>query len=51
VELWSFRSEPLTSKNEQKGDNAEASLPSERYTIFHALFQDLKEKDEKRKLR
>jgi len=41
----------LTNKNKLKesNDDENTSLHSERYTIFHALFEALTEKDKKRK--
>jgi hypothetical protein len=38
----------LTDKDEpKKGDNDAESKGSDRYTIFHALFEAMKEKDKK----
>jgi hypothetical protein len=39
----------LTNKNENKDNNDDAPLHPERYTIFHALFEAMKEKDKKHK--
>jgi hypothetical protein len=40
----------LTNKNKHEKDESEVLLPkSERYTIFHALFEALKDKDKKDK--
>ena len=40
----------MTGKGKlESNDDEGSSLPSERYTIFHALFEALKEKDKKRK--
>jgi len=43
----------LTNKDKltESNDDENTSLLSERYTIFHALFEALKEKDKKRKKR
>jgi hypothetical protein len=41
----------LTNKEKHGKDNGEEKYPlgPERYTIFHALFDNLKEKEKKRK--
>jgi hypothetical protein len=40
----------LTNKNKEKNVNKEISIPTpEHYTIFHALFEALKDKDKKHK--
>jgi hypothetical protein len=39
----------LTDKDKLESYDDGSSLPSERYTIFHALFEALKENDKKRK--
>jgi hypothetical protein len=45
-----FWEKALKHKDELKKDNAERyPKSSERYTIFHALFEALKEKDKKHK--
>jgi len=41
---------PNKDKLKESNDDS-SSPPSERYTIFHALFEALKEKDKKRKKR
>ncbi|MDH7477912.1 MAG: hypothetical protein QHH17_05985 [Candidatus Bathyarchaeota archaeon] len=38
-----------TKNKPMEDDNDKSPQPSERYTIFHALFEALKEKDKKRK--
>lgn len=40
----------LKDKNKDKSENSETSK-LERYTIFHALFETLKDKDNKQKKR
>jgi hypothetical protein len=44
-----FSERALTGKDKLESNDDSSSLPSERYTIFHALFETLKEKDKKRK--
>jgi len=47
-----FSEKALTNKNKIENKVEEASLPnSDHYTIFHALFEALKDKDKKRKKR
>jgi len=41
----------LTNKDETEKDGNESNASKERYTIFHALFETLKEKDKKGKNR
>jgi len=44
-----FLERALTGKYKLENDDDSSSLSSKRYTIFHALFEALKEKDKKRK--
>jgi len=45
-----FSERALTNKGKSgKNNNNETKAPTERYTIFHALFEALREKDKKRK--
>jgi len=46
-----FSEKALKNKDKLKKDDENSPQPSERYTIFHALFEALKEKDKKRKKR
>jgi hypothetical protein len=44
-----FSEKALKNKNKPTEDDEKYPQRSERYTIFHALFEALKEKDRKRK--
>jgi hypothetical protein len=44
-----FSEKVLKIKNKPTEDDEESPQHAERYTIFHALFEALKEKDRKRK--
>jgi hypothetical protein len=47
-----FSGKALANKNKRENNDEETSLPnSEHYTIFHALFEALKDKDKKNKKR
>jgi hypothetical protein len=41
----------LTSKNRHEKDDSETASKLERYTIFHALFEAMRDKDNKHRKR